>query len=273
MCIGVQIETVWELRIRFGSAVLSAVLGVALAASIALGAVEPETETLRIDFQAFGGPIPPGHQAYEAVNQNPGTLGPRNYLGAFPATVDLVVENLPDGASDFRVVTRSASAPSDVIDWIGVDARLGPLGSPTAGNPRPSMDVIVTNLPDGKYEWSSLHHDTLNQTGIVSYIFSHALGGSSGLIDISAGSEPMTTFDTMFESRNGGPISLKMIVTARDGTATFAVTTSFALINSLQLTRLPTVIPEPSATVILAFSVCGAASIRKWCAASRRKAN
>jgi hypothetical protein len=94
-----------------------------------------------------------------------------------------------------------------------------------------------------------LHHDTLNQTGVVTYSFTDGHGSSNGTIDISSSFEPMTTFDTMFRSVGGAPITLSMTVTEPDGSGTFAVRTSFALINSLQIIT----IPEPNAVALFAF--------------------
>jgi hypothetical protein len=228
---------------------LAAVLGV----FITLGnAGAAPVSSLSIDFQSVGGNTSAAFQPYEAINQNLASLGPRNYAGPLPATVEITASNLPDGPSDFRVVDRGTLVSPELDDWIGVDARLGPPGSPTAGNPRPVMNIIVSNLPDGNYTWSSLHHDALNQTGVVAYSFTDSRGSSNGTIDISSAGEPMTTFNTMFRSAGGAPITLSLTVTEPDGSAMFAVRTSFALINSLQLTR----VPEPHT---LALFSCGAA--------------
>lgn len=223
---------------------LAAVFGMLVTVGNVHGA--PVSSPLLIDFQSVGGSTSAGYQSYEAINQDPGTLGPRNYAGPLPATVEITVANLPDGPSDFRVVDRGPLVSPDVDDWIGVDARLGPPGSPTAGNPRPVMNIIVSNLSDGIYEWSSLHHDTLNQTGVVAYSFTDSFGASHGTIDISSAGEPMTTFDTLFRSAGGAPITLSLTVTEPDGSGMFAARTSFALINSLQLT----LVPEPHTLVL-----------------------
>ncbi len=213
---------------------------------------------LLIDFQGVGGNTAAGYQSYEAVNQNLASLGSRNYVSPIPATVEIKVANLPDGASDFRVVDRGPSTSPDAEDWIGVDARLGPPGSSTAGNPRPVMNIMVSNLPDGIYAWSSLHHDPLNQTGVVTYKFSDVDGTSNGTIDISSGGEPMTTFNTTFRSFHGSPTTLSLTVTEPDGTATFAALTSFALVNSLQITP----VPEPTAATLLLLGML-------WCSRHR----
>src|SRR4051812_42779640 len=197
---------------------------------------------LLIDFQGVGGNTRAGYQPYEATNQDLASLGLRSYVSPISGTVEITVANLPDGPSDFRVVDRGTSMPADVEDWIGVDARLGPPGSTIAGNPRPVMNVIVSNLRDGVYAWSSLHHDPLNQTGVVTYKFSDVDGTSNGTIDIISGFEPMTTFNTTFRSFHGSPTTLSLTVTEPDGTANFAVVASFALINSLQIT----LVPEPA---------------------------
>jgi hypothetical protein len=220
------------------------------------GSTAPPTPLL-IDFQNIGASSPIGYQTYEASNQVLSTLGPRNYVSPVPATIEITTVNLPDGQSDFRVVNRGSSFSSEITDWIGVDARLGPPGSSTAGNPRPTMNVIVSNLADGIYAWSSRHHDPLNQTGVVTYAFSHAGGSSSGTIDISAGTEPITRFNTEFHSAGGMPVTLSMTVTEPAGTSRFAVTASFALINTLQITP----VPEPHVMTLVVF---GAAIAGSW---------
>lgn len=212
-------------------------LGSLFASETLYGSTAPPTP-LRIDFQNVGGNSPAGYQVYEAFNQVLSTLGPRNYLSPFPATVEITTANLPDGQSDFRVVVRGSTS-LEITDWIGIDARLGPPGSSAASNPRPTMNVIVSNLPDGIYAWSSRHHDPFNQTGVVNYAFTHAEGTSSGTIDISAGSEPIRTFNTDFRSAGGAPIALSMTVAEQSGTARFATVASFALINSLQISPVP----------------------------------
>jgi PEP-CTERM motif len=234
---------------------LAAALGALVAGGNVDGAV---SSPLLIDFQGVGGNTRAGYQSYEAVNQDTTTLGPRNYVSPISATVEIKVANLPDGSLDFRVVDRGPSASPDVEDWIGVDARLGPPGSFIAGNPRPTMNVIVSNLADGVYRWSSLHHDPINQTGVVSYVFTAADGASSGTIDISSGSEPMTTFDRTFRSAGGAPVTLSLTVTEPAGTGRFAASASFALINSLQITP----IPEPHT---LALFAVGAALTGAFC--------
>jgi hypothetical protein len=209
----------------------------------------PVSPPLLIDFQSVGGSTGAGYQSYEAINQDLNSLGPRNYAGPLPATVEITTSNLPDVPSDFRVVDRGPLVSPEIDDWIGVDARLGPPGSTVAGNPRPVMNIIVSNLNDGIYTWSSLHHDTLNQTGVVAYSFTDSNGSSNGTIDISSAGEPMTTFDTMFQSTGGAPVTLSLTVTEPDGSGLFAVRTSFALINSLQITR----VPEPHSLALFGF--------------------
>jgi hypothetical protein len=115
------------------------------------------------------------------------------------------------------------------------------------------MNIIVSNLPDGIYSWSSLHHDPLNQTGVVTYKFSDVDGTSNGTIDISSGFEPMTTFNTTFRSFHGSPTTLSLTVTEPDGTPNFAVVASFALINSLQITP----VPEPTTAMLLLLGMLG----------------
>lgn len=240
---------------------------VALSLSPMLCGTFAAAESLKIDFQDLAGDTLAGYRSYEATNQDLSSLKAVNYGGALPATVEITVANLPDTPHDFRVVDRGLVHPGDtdeVSDWIGVDARLGAPGSPIAGNPRPVLNVVVSNLADGFYTWSSLHHDTRGQTGRSSYVFTDATGSANGILDATGDQDTLdptqfATFDRTFVSVGGDPVTLSLTPIEVDGTFDFTVFGSFSFINAMSITR----VPEPGALAIVSVFLATAAFRRK----------
>src|SRR5690606_19879068 len=108
-------------------------------------------QTLALDFQGPTNITAPGFLPFVATNQQLPSAAGTNYP-AFGTTVNvsLSVANLPDGASDFRVVARNGDASVSTNDWIGVDTRVGE---------DVTIRVNVAGLPAGPYTWLSEHHD------------------------------------------------------------------------------------------------------------------
>ena len=92
--------------------------------------------------------------------------------------------------------------PNMLMDWIGIDIRDNKL----LGNP---MVLTLSGLPAGSYTWKSYHHDAENQTGMFDVKVEDSIGSKyfSG-VDISNGTDPVTTLETMIESNGTDPVTI-----------------------------------------------------------------
>jgi hypothetical protein len=240
-----KFELVMRIPLLLSAAAAVAFTGAAFGASLSL------------DFQPTGGTTAVGYLPFEATNQSIPAAGTSYPVFGTTVTVSLSVANLPDGALDFRSVTRNGAVTSLTNDWIGVDTR-------NAGT-NVTMIINVAGLPAGAYNWLSTHHDggpgatNGNIQGLADIIFVDA-SGSTGLvangITISSqnAAQPIATFSRNFTANGTDPVSLSMIMDNGQGNAANGI---FALANGLVIDQ----IPEPSSALLALAGV--AALVRR----------
>ncbi|MEZ6116149.1 MAG: PEP-CTERM sorting domain-containing protein [Pirellulaceae bacterium] len=217
-----------------------------------------------VDFQPTGGTTAPGTMAFENTNQVlPDAAGVLFTVADQQAaggsdigsdfTITLNALNLPDGATDFRSVTRNGAATESVNDWIGADSR--------NGGQDVTLQVTVSGLAAGQYSWLSTHHDggsgvtngnqlapavlTFQASGdpIVVADFAHSAG--------NGGNTAYSQFSTDFTT-DGSPVSLSISVNDT-GLA------DFAYINDLTLTQ----VPEPTGSLLVFAGLLGVFVLRR----------
>jgi hypothetical protein len=89
-------------------------------------------------------------------------------------------------------------------DWIGVTQFSTLVNEVITLSPSPTLTFTVSGLLPGKYVWTSWHHDTEDQTGLIDYTFTDALGATTGVIDASHGTNFISTTGTN-GSNTGAP--------------------------------------------------------------------
>jgi len=220
--------------------------------------------SLNLDFQPTGGTTAAGFLPFEATNADV-ALGATDTYSEFGTTITVTMAavNLPDGAPDFRAVTRNGTDGADnpANDWIGVDTRTG------------GVDVVfrltLSGLPAGAYTWLSGHHDggvnaasNGNLDGLADYSFTDATGTANVANGVTftrqdQGDAP-STLGFNFTS-DGSDVVFEM--TMDEGQGTVDDTNSlFALANSLVITDA---VPEPSTALLAVLGIFGGLVRRK----------
>ncbi len=182
-------------------------------------------------------------------------------------------------ANNVRSIFRNTSTESDFIrDWIGV-TQLG------ASAVDPTLNITVTGLVDGFYEWTSFHYDSNNnQTGTQNWNISSGGPAIAGVLDVVNGAATATTsplgspavnhsgvdpsltlvpgtllanyvsFTQQF-TVTGGTVVFSLSPTIPAGTAAGASINqvNFAAINGFSLD----LIPEPSTSMLSLATVLG----------------
>ncbi len=217
-----------------------------------------------VDFQGPGGTTAPGTAPFESENQmlpDPGgvtyTVADQQAASGSDVGSDITIilgaANLPDGALDFRAVTRNGAADETVNDWIGVDSRVG--------GTEVTLQVTVEGLASGSYSWLSTHHDggtgvtNGNQLAPATLIFA-AAGPPLTITDFAhsagnGGNTDYSQFATDFTT-DGSPVSLSIVVNDT-GLA------DFAYINDLTITQ----VPEPSSMLLGLAGIAGLGLVRR----------
>ncbi|MCA1747307.1 MAG: GEVED domain-containing protein, partial [Bacteroidales bacterium] len=127
---------------------------------------------LKIDFGVAGSPVEQGFAPYNAVNNTPTSFDTLMY-GALGANIGVGISWL-EGASDLASAVSDrgsdiiTASPDLLRDWAGTDNRV-------SGNP---LTITISDVPAGDYEWSSWHHDPLNQEGEFSVTVNDATGAA-----------------------------------------------------------------------------------------------
>lgn len=204
------------------------------------------------------GEIP--NNTFRAINRNPGAKTAAQNPGLNNNTAN------DDFLRDWISVTQFTTTTEGVITL----------------NPSPTLSFAVSGLDPGKYIWTSWHHDVDDQTGLINYTFTDALGASSGVIDASHGVANTNNTGSPANFVNGrGPVVngtgdpmnnppgtptafTHMFTVDGSGSFTFEMTSgfdpnlpndlpytsssmNFVLINGFEVTR----IPEPSSICLL----------------------
>jgi hypothetical protein len=128
-------------------------------------------------------PVQYGFQGYIAEHEVANTFVAQSFLiGEKQVTVKI---EWPAGTPNtaMQMIDRGAIMQSqewnDLLrDWIGTDGRVAKV----------PLLLTISGLPSGSYEWTSLHHDNNDQTGIFNVKIEDATGTSiKSEIDISNG--------------------------------------------------------------------------------------
>jgi len=215
--------------------------------------------TLSLDFQPTGVTPVAGFEAFGATNQD-AAAGASAMYSAFgtTVTVTLATSNLPDGALDFRVVTRNGTdtATNVANDWIGVDTRNTGVDV--------TMTITLSGLPAGQYNWLSGHHDgggaqgtgNGNIQGLADFNITDATGSSN-----NANAVNLTRNDTLTDTpdpfsydftSDGSDVVVDLVMDINQGDVgdTNAI---FIHMNSLAISE----IPEPSAGILAGLGLVG----------------
>lgn len=177
---------------------------------------------LLVDFgttASGGSPVATGWSDGNVANNPSSGAGPITYVnlagldtGGFgTASVEGVVTmssgDIP--GNTFRAVNRAAPAAlipernpglnnetsnNDLFrDWIAVTQFSSIVNDVIVLNESPTLTFTISGLDPGPYVWTSWHHDIADQTGLINYTFTDALGSTSGVIDASHGTNQFST--------------------------------------------------------------------------------
>lgn len=161
---------------------------------------------LKVDFGLAGSPVEQGFAPYNAVNNKPATFDTLMY-GALGTNIGVAISWL-EGASD--LASAVADRGSDIItvspdllrDWTGTDNRV-------TGNP---LTITISPIPAGDYQWSSWHHDPVDQVGEFSVTVNDAAGAAvSNSVVITSGNPAIgdvALFTAEIESNGTDDITL-----------------------------------------------------------------
>jgi hypothetical protein len=192
-----------------------------LAVPLIAAALTSARGDLLVDFgttASGGSPVAPGMSSGNVANNPSSGAGPITYVnlagldtGGFgTASVEGVVTmssgNIPNNT--FRAVNRTPAAKTaaqnpglnnntdnDALyrDWIGVTQFSTLVNDVITLSPSPTLTFTVSGLLPGQYVWTSWHHDIDDQTGLIDYTFTDALGVTTGVIDASHGTNFIST--------------------------------------------------------------------------------
>ena len=229
--------------------------------------------SLWIDFNSTsqdGGPHNDAlYQAYNNAHENAAGFTTMNYNTTFsqtgaatvgvtptwPNTTDNRVQQMIDrGAGNDNQYTNPGPYGIDLVtDWIGIDTRTGNGGNGnfdgTAGTPT-WLDISLSGLDAGSYNWTSIHHDTENVFTNFNVYVDGSLAGSGYQSDSSAGGNPdsganrtdgpASTFSTSFMADGTNPVVIRF--EPLSGELGNAVHNQLFAVNGFQLEQ----VPEPS---------------------------
>ena len=179
-------------------------------------------------------------------------------------------------------------------DWVAVTQFTTTTSGVMTNNIAPLLTFTISGLVPGQYKWTSWHHDTDDQSGLVNYTFTDASGASTGVIDGSHGvaNAGNTGSPVNFVNGRGAPVNgigdpgnpagtpasfSKVFTVDGSGSFTFAMTSgfdsslqsastnlpnssgslNFAVINGFEVTQ----VPEPG-SIALVLAACGLLATR-----------
>ncbi len=242
----------------------------------------PTPVGLFIDFNSTtqdGGPHPVGgiYRNYDAGHEVAADFDTKSYP-AFGASVTLT-PTWPD-STDNRVqqmIDRGSGNDANwtgtnldlITDFLGIDARTGNGGN---GNydgvtgTATTMDLTLGNLPGGRYEWTSFHHDTENvhtpflmdvsTDGGISFervgefkMSSSSGGGNPANPDLEVGPDPASltsTVVTEFSTDGSSDVVIRFIPLART-----AVHNQIFAINGFELIQTSSIFNPFAVTSIV----------------------
>lgn len=303
-----------------------------LAVPLMATAFTPAHGALFVDFgtvttAGVNSPVAAGASSGNVLNNPSSGAGPITYVdlsgldtGGFGTAAVQGVVTMSSGDipnNTFRAINRTPGAktaaqnpglnnntPNDPLfrDWIGVtqSSTLDMATNIITLNPSPTLTFTVSGIQPGEYVWTSWHHDVDDQTGLIDYEFTDALGVTTGTIDISHGANSASGANTGSPANNvngrgpavngtgdplnnppGTPTSFsRTVIVDASGTFSFAMrsgmdpsllsptdnlpfsTTSqnFAIINGFELVR----VPEPSTVALLgSFAAIATVVVRR----------
>ena len=154
--------------------------------------------TFHIDFSQEPASVENGFMGFLAKHEVASTFVPQTFTSE--GITITIHAGWPAGTSNtaMQLIDRGASPEQGMEnllrDWIGTDGRVA----------RVPMDLTISGLPSGTYNWLSYHHDNSDQTGLFNVSVSDASGTKTFKnIDISNGKLPpesVTTFKTLLTS-------------------------------------------------------------------------
>lgn len=158
-------------------------------------------------------------------------------------------------------------------DWIGITQFTTTTSGVITNNPAPTLTFTISGLIPGQYMWTSWHHDTDDQTGLINYTFTDASGASAGVIDGSHGvaNAGNTGSPANFVNGRGAPVNgtgdpvnnppgtpstfSKVFTVGGSGSFTFAMTPGYNPALSDATTNLPNSAGSLNFAVINGFEV------------------
>ena len=181
----------------------------------------------RIDFSQEPALVENGFKGYLAQHEVASSFIPQSFASE-GVTVTINVK-WPQGTplTAMQLIDRGTSPGQSgelfLRDWIGTDGR----------EAKVPMNLVISGLPAGEYNWESYHHDNNDQTGLFNVVISDATGNKTFRnIDISNGKLPIenvTVFKTQLVS-DGSEIVLTF---SQDAWPTNS--TSFFVMNGFKL--------------------------------------
>lgn len=175
----------------------------------------------------------------------------------WPNTTDNRVQQMIDrgAGNDANYTTPGAYSLDLVTDWIGIDTRTANGGNGNFDGTTGTatwIDITLSGLPAGTYDWTSIHHDTENVFTNFNVYVDGALDGSGYQNDSTTGGNPSSgtespgpanTYDTTFTSTGANVVIRFEPLSGELGNA---VHNQLFALNGFQLEQ----VPEPSTGIL-----------------------
>ena len=194
--------------------------------------------------------------------------------GEIPNTTFRAINRTPGAKTAVQnPALNNNTANNDLYqDWIGVTQFSTTTAGIITNNPSPTLTFTISGLVPGQYKWTSWHHDTDDQTGLINYKFTDASGVSTGVIDASHGTANTgnTGSPANFVNGRGAPVNgtgdlanpagtptsfSKVFTVGGSGSFTFAMASGFDPSQFSASTNLPYAAGSLNFAVINGFEV------------------